>query len=156
GSAAATAAGVCDFALGSDTGGSVRIPASLCGLYGIRTTHGRIATDGVMDMSPSFDTVGWFAGSAGVFRNVGPVLLGGGDTPSPVTALLIADDAFEQADASVAALLRDALHAMAPSLPKPSNIRIAPDGLDVWREAVRVIQAHEIWKVYGRFVEEKK
>ena len=67
GSAAATAAGVCDFALGSDTGGSVRIPASLCGLYGIRTTHGRIDTKGVMDMSPSFDTVGWLAATAGVF-----------------------------------------------------------------------------------------
>src|SRR5262249_23455808 len=40
GSAAATAAGACDFALGSDTGGSIRVPASLCGVYGIRTTHG--------------------------------------------------------------------------------------------------------------------
>src|SRR5206468_1051711 len=74
GSAAATAAGTCDFALGSDTGGSVRIPASLCGLYGIRTTHGRIDTKGVMDMAPSFDTVGWLAATAGVFRKVGPML----------------------------------------------------------------------------------
>ena len=61
GSAAAAAAGVCDFALGSDTGGSVRIPASLCGLYGIRTTLGRVDAKGAMDMSPSFDTIGWFA-----------------------------------------------------------------------------------------------
>ena len=53
GSAAATAAGCCDFALGSDTGGSVRVPASFCGLYGIRTTHSRIDTTGAMDMSPS-------------------------------------------------------------------------------------------------------
>src|SRR5215831_8130488 len=48
GSAAAVAAGACDFALGSDTGGSVRIPASLCGIYGIRTTHGRLPVDGLM------------------------------------------------------------------------------------------------------------
>ena len=65
GSAAAAAAGACDFALGSDTGGSVRMPASFCGLYGIRTTHGRVDTSGAMDMSPSFDTVGWFAATRG-------------------------------------------------------------------------------------------
>ena len=153
GSAAATAAGVCDFALGSDTGGSVRIPASLCGIYGIRTTHGRVPTDGVMDMSPSFDTVGWFAPSAGVFRKVGAVLLGGAAAPSPIKALLAADDAFEQADEPVATLLRGVLSSMAGVLPVPRPIRIAPDGLDPWRDAVRIIQAREIWQVYGRFVE---
>jgi amidase len=155
GSAAATAAGVCDFALGSDTGGSVRIPASLCGLYGIRTTHGRIGTAGVMDMSPSFDTVGWFAASAGVFRKVGGVLLGGAAVAGPVQNLLIADDGMAEADAPVAALLNDALAAMAGALPKPQHVRIAPDGFDIWRDAVRVIQAYEIWRVYGRFVEDK-
>ena len=106
GSAAAAAAGACDFALGSDTGGSVRIPASFCGVYGIRTTHGRIDTKGVMDMSPSFDTIGWFAATAGVFRKVGPVLLGGAAVPAPIQKLLIADDCFAEADAPVAALLQ--------------------------------------------------
>jgi amidase len=155
GSAAATAAGVCDFALGSDTGGSVRIPASLCGLYGIRTTHGRIGTAGVMDMSPSFDTIGWFAAAPGVFRKVGSVLLGGAAIAGPVQNLLIADDGLAEADAPVAALLNDTLAAMAGALPKPQHVRIAPDGLDLWRDAVRVIQAYEIWRVYGRFVEDK-
>jgi amidase len=155
GSAAAAAAGVCDFALGSDTGGSVRIPASLCGVYGIRTTHGRVDTKGVMDMSPSFDTVGWLAATAGVFRQVGGVLLGGGAVSAPVRSLLIADDAFEQADESVTALLRDALKATADALPSPKHVNIAPNGLDPWRDAVRIIQAYEIWQVYGRFVEEK-
>ena len=155
GSAAATAAGACDFALGSDTGGSVRIPASLCGLYGIRTTHGRIATDGVMDMSPSFDAIGWFSASAGVFRKVGPVLLDKAAVPAPVEHLLIADDSFAEADAPVAALLKDALAAMAGALPKPHHVKIAPGGLDKWRDAVRVIQANEIWQVNGRFVQDK-
>jgi amidase len=154
GSAAAVAAGACDFALGSDTGGSVRIPASLCGLYGIRTSHGRIATDGVMDMSPSFDTIGWFAVGAGVFRKVGGVLLGDGSTAARIEHLLVADDAFEQADEPVAALLRDALGAMGGALPKLQHMRMAPDGFDPWRDAVRIIQAYEIWQVYGRFVEE--
>jgi amidase len=155
GSAAAAAAGACDFALGSDTGGSVRIPASLCGLYGIRTTLGRVDPRGAMDMSPSFDTIGWLAATAGVFRRVGAVLLGGSAVPSPVTTLLMADDAFAEADDAVAALLHDALGAMAGALPKPRPVRIAPDGLDAWREAVRIIQAHEIWQVYGRFVTEQ-
>lgn len=155
GSAAATAAGACDFALGSDTGGSVRIPAALCGLYGIRTTHGRIDTKGVMDMSPSFDTVGWFAAGAGVFRKVGPVLLGGTMAPAAIQNLLMADDGFTEADAPVAALLNDALAAMAAVLPKPQHIKLAPYGLDGWRDAVRIIQAFEIWQVYGRFVEDK-
>lgn len=156
GSAAAAAAGACDFALGSDTGGSVRVPASLCGLYGIRTTHGRVATRGAMDMSPTFDTIGWLAPTAGVFRRVGPVLLGGTRAQAAITELVVPDDAFAEADAEVAALLHQALARMAGDLPKGKRVRVAPDGLDPWRDAVRLIQGFEIWKVYGRFVEEKK
>jgi amidase len=156
GSAAAAAAGACDFALGSDTGGSVRIPASLCGLYGIRTTHGRVDTTGAMDMSPSCDTVGWLAATPGGFRTVGAVLIGDSPVPAPVGHLLIADDGFVEADNAVVSLLRDALAAMAGALPHPQPIRIAPNGLDPWREALRVIQAYEIWQVYGHFIEEKR
>ena len=71
GSASATAAGACDFALGSDTGGSVRVPAAFCGLYGIRPTHGRLDPSGMMPMAPSFDVAGWLASGPGVFRRVG-------------------------------------------------------------------------------------
>jgi amidase len=156
GSAAAAAAGACDLALGSDTGGSVRIPASLCGLYGIRTTLGRVDAKGAMDMAPSFDTIGWLAATAGVFRRAGGVLLGGRAAPSPIKRLLIADDAFAEADAGLVTLLHAALGTMASALPKPQSIRIAPNGLDAWRDAVRIIQAYEIWQVYGRFVAEKK
>jgi amidase len=155
GSAAAAAAGVCDVALGSDTGGSVRIPASLCGLYGIRPTHGRVDTRGAMDMSPSFDTVGWFATGPGVFRRIGAVLLGGAPVEAPIANVSIAEDAFAECDTPVASLLREALAGMT-ELPAPQAIRIAPDGLDPWRDAVRLIQAHEIWQVYGRFVTDKK
>ena len=77
GSAAAVAATMCDFALGSDTGGSIRVPASFCGLYGLRPTHGRIALDGVTPMAPSYDTVGYLAREAELFRTVGQVLLDG-------------------------------------------------------------------------------
>jgi amidase len=156
GSAAAAAAGTCDFALGSDTGGSVRIPASLCGVYGIRTTHGRVDTKGTMDMAPSFDTVGWLAATPGVFRKVGAVLLGGATVAAPVNDLLIADDGFVEADDAVSSLLRDALVVMADALPHPQHVRMAPNGLDPWRDAVRLLQAYEIWQLYGRFIEQKR
>ena len=75
GSASAVAGGLCDFALGTDTGGSVRVPASFCGVVGLRPTHGRIAMDGIVPLAPSFDTVGWFAQSGTVLMQVGRVLL---------------------------------------------------------------------------------
>ena len=70
GSAAAVAAGLCDTALGTDTGGSVRVPASFCGLYGIRPTHGRLDLTGMLPQAPSSDTTGWFARDAATFARV--------------------------------------------------------------------------------------
>ena len=135
----------------------MRIPASLCGLYGIRTTLGRVDAKGAMDMSRSFDTIGWFAASAGVFRRVGTVLLGGHSERATIDRLIVADNSFSEADAPVAALLREALDAMGAALPAPRRAELAPDGgIDTWREAVRIIQAYELWQVYGRFVTEKK
>jgi amidase len=153
GSAAATAAGACDFALGSDTGGSVRIPAAFCGVYGIRPTHGRIDMTGAMPMAPSFDVPGWFASGPGVFRRVGEVLLEGAGVRAKPRQLIILDDAFAEADAEVASLLRAAIDTMASDLPKPIHEAVAPGGFDTWRESFRVIQAREIWSIYGPFVE---
>src|SRR5690349_24109407 len=76
GSAAAVAGGLCDTALGTDTGGSVRVPASFCGLYGIRPTHGRIDLSGMMQQAPTSDTTGWFARDAETFARVSETLLG--------------------------------------------------------------------------------
>jgi amidase len=152
GSAAATAAGACDFALGSDTGGSMRIPASFCGLYGIRPTHGRVDLAGGMAMAPTFDTAGWFANGPGIFRRVGAVLLDGARVESSIKQMIVANDAFEQADADVVALQKTFLERASPALAATNHARIAPDGFDHWREAFRIIQARETWATYGDFV----
>ncbi len=151
GSASATAAGACDFALGSDTGGSVRVPAAHCGLYGIRPTHGRVDLSGAMPMAPSFDVCGWFATGPGVFRAVGSVLLGDGGVAAPITRLVVLDDAFDNADREVATLLHAVL--AASDLPETARGRAAGDQADDWREAFRIVQAYEIWQIYGSFIE---
>ena len=106
GSAAAVAAGLCDTALGTDTGGSVRVPASFCGLYGIRPTHGRLDVTGMLPQAPSSDTTGWFARDAATFARVSSVMLGEAIRETLPTRLVIAVDAFGFADARVAAALQ--------------------------------------------------
>src|SRR6266705_2536000 len=77
GSASAVACGLVDFALGTDTGGSTRVPASNCGIWGFRPSHGFVSVAGVNPLAPSFDSVGVLARSADVLAKVGLVLLAG-------------------------------------------------------------------------------
>jgi len=152
GSAAACGAGLCDFALGSDTGGSVRVPASFNGIYGLRPTHERIEHSGVADMAPSFDVPGWFAATPGVFRKVGAVLLDNRRVAAQIDRVVVLEDAFAQAEEPVADLLRTLLEFMSDDLPGMAHGRIAPDGFDPWREAFRIVQAYETWQTFGAFV----
>jgi amidase len=76
GSAAAVAAGLADIALGTDTGGSVRVPASYCGVFGFRATHGRIPAQGLVALAPSYDTVGLFAATGADLAAAGRPLVG--------------------------------------------------------------------------------
>jgi len=156
GSAAACGAGLCDFALGSDTGGSVRIPASFNGIYGLRPTHERIEHDGVADMAPSFDVPGWFAATPGVFRKVGAVLLDNRRVAAQIDRVVVLEDAFAQAEEPVADLLRTLLEFMSDDLPGMAHGRIAPEGFDPWREAFRIVQAYETWQTFGAFVTKHK
>ncbi|HEY9212634.1 MAG TPA: amidase family protein, partial [Ancylobacter sp.] len=97
GSAVAVTGGLVDFALGTDCGGSVRVPASYCGLFGLRPTHGRISLDGVSRFAPRFDTVGWFARDAAMLKRVSEVLLGG-TLGVGFDRMIVLDDAFARAD----------------------------------------------------------
>ncbi|MBM4421723.1 MAG: amidase, partial [Chloroflexi bacterium] len=129
GSAAAVAGGLCDFTLGSDTGGSVRLPASYCGVWGMRPTHGRIALEGACPLAPSFDTAGWFAGTPELLERVGRVLLGDSTEPVRPLRLLIARDAFDLLSPPVAAALEPAVRRAAESVGTAADVRLAPEGL---------------------------
>lgn len=95
GSAVAVAAELVDFSLGTDTGASVRVPASYCGIYGFRPSHGLVSTTGVIPMSQSFDTVGWFARDPMILNRVGRVLLELPDAnPVKPSQIIIPEDCF--------------------------------------------------------------
>jgi amidase len=156
GSAAACAGGACDLALGSDTAGSVRVPGALCGVYGIRATQGRVDMAGATAMAPSFDAGGWFSAGPGLFRRAGAVLLEPPQRAAPITQLIILDDAFETADEAVATLTEAVVTAAQDRLPDARHDRAAPRGLDTWREAMRIVQAREVWASFGEFITKRR
>jgi amidase len=107
-------------------------------------------------MAPSFDTGGWFASSPGVFGKIGNILLEGRGDDATVRELLVADDAFAEADPDVASLLTSVLSGAKDNLPSATRTRVSPEGLDSWREAFRIVQARETWRSYGSFIERHK
>ena len=153
GSAAAVAASLCDFALGSDTGGSIRVPASFCGLYGLRPTHGRIDMHGGTAMAPSFDTVGYLARDAETFRAVGQVLLEDDAVDAAITRVIIADDLFAYSDANVRDALQPVLDQLDSGFVALEERDIAGRDIAAWRDAFRVIQGFEIQSTLLHFIE---
>jgi amidase len=153
GAAVAVASGAADFALGSDTGGSVRIPAMVNGIYGIRPTVGRVSLQGAMLMAETFDVCGWFTSGPGLLRQIGYVLLEGEAVAAPVMRVVSAKDLIALADPAVRAAFTRFVARFADTLPRPADIEIGPEGFDDWRETFRVIQAFEIWQVYGAWLD---
>jgi amidase len=153
GSVVAVAAGAADFALGSDTGGSVRIPAQINGIYGMRVTHGRMSLKGAMPMAPTFDTGGWFTASAGLLRKVGVVMLEGASAVAPVDKVVKATDVLALAQPNVAAVFTRFEKRIAGMMPTATNVVMASEGFETWRDTFRVIQAREVWENYGAWLE---
>jgi amidase len=154
GSAAAVAAGLCDFALGSDTAGSIRVPASFCGLYGLRPTYGRIDLAGATPMAPSYDTVGFLAREAELFRKAGHALLQGAKADDQIERLILAENFFGHAEASMDRALWDAIGKLGGALPKPEHMEIADEEeIAAWRNAFRIIQGFEIQSTLLPFIQ---
>src|SRR5579885_2555035 len=153
GSAAAVAAGLCDTALGTDTGGSVRVPASFCGLYGIRPTHGRLDLTGMMQQAPTSDTTGWFARDADSFARVSAVMLGEAIADQRPRRLLIAADAFALIDPETAAALEPMVERLRALAGEAAEVTMAPPGLATWARAQRTLQPYEAWQTFAPWID---
>ena len=146
---------LCDFALGSDTGGSVRAPANHCGLVGLRPTHGRISLKGVLDLAPSLDTCGWFARDVPTFARVADVLLGADPAPLPAERVrllaptdvwgLLAPEVLE-AQAGPRARVESAARAAAP-------VEVVLDDFDAMYWSFRYTQGREAWHTDGALID---
>ncbi len=163
GSAAAVASGACAFALGTDTGGSVRVPASHCGIYGFRPTHGAVSTEGVLPLAPRFDTVGWFARDARTLARVGDVLLGpapsrpDGASRLPVR-LLTAPALARLLDPEAAPAFAVAAAKLAHHLGRPLESfdveAVVPAG--AWLTAYLALQNAELASTHGPWIERQR
>ncbi|MEP4378451.1 MAG: amidase [Alphaproteobacteria bacterium] len=156
GSVSVVAGGVCDTALGTDTGGSMRVPASHCGVFGIRTTHGRVPIDGVVPLADSFDTVGWFASDPDMFRRVGEVLLPGFEPKAMPKRLLIVNDALAELEPAAVGPVGAAIDVMAHRFDVVEHITLTSDGLAAWRAVFRDVQGYEAWQNHGTWIDDVK
>lgn len=145
GSAVAVAGGACDFALGTDTGGSVRVPAAFCGIFGFRPSHDAISMHGVLPFAPSLDTLGWFARDAMTLQAVGDVLLPVAESAT-IMEIRLCSDALDHVGEDVARAMLMAAEEFATAEP----VRLFEAlSLDEVSECYRVVQGYEIAQALG-------
>lgn len=153
GSMAAVAGKLVDIALGSDTGGSVRAPASYGGLFGIRPTHGRLSLKRTWPLAESLDTPGWFARDGKTFARVADVVLGKDRSVLPeIPRLLLAQDMFAQATPDAENVLRNVVQRAMPLMGQPETIKVVRD-IDALYWAFRWVQGRDAWNADGAMIE---
>ncbi len=153
GPASAVALGEADIGLGTDTAGSVRVPASYVGLFGIRTTYGAVSREGLEALSPDFDTVGWLTRDAATAAAVGDVLLPPG-IPLAALRTVTVPALNALAEPAVEAAIDHAVRALcaAGTLPPRERVDIPAGQLEAWFLASRAWQAWQAWQVRGAWV----
>jgi len=150
GPATAVATGQADVGLASDTGGSIRVPASYQGLWGLRTTHGLVPRQGMVPLAPSFDTVGWLTRDGETLEAVAAWCLestvdaSGAQEPVLPDLLRIPREALTATEPAT----RAAFEAWCDGRPV-EIVDVGP--LDEWFEAFRVVQAAEAWRTHGQW-----
>ncbi len=167
GPASAVASGQVDIGLGTDTGGSIRVPASYNGLWGLRPTHGAVSRSGLLPLAPSFDTVGWLTRDAATLAAAAATSLdsaaqssvGAGLAIAPALSALLTDEVREVFAAAVDGLARDAVSpaALPPDAVSPAAlpldiVEVDLGDLDELFEAFRMAQASEAWASWGSWV----
>ncbi len=152
GSAAAVAGGLADIAIGSDTGGSIRAPASFCGLIGLRPTHGVISLDRAMPLAPSFDTFGWFARDIATYERVANVMLPADNTTRQHHFLNLASlDALTLGDREATEYAR-MVDIIAATLDVPREAPPLVQEIDDLYWSFRKLQAYEAWATHGAWI----
>ncbi|MHB0926423.1 MAG: amidase [Gallionellaceae bacterium] len=152
GSAAAVAGGLVDFALGTDTAGSMRIPASYCGIYGFRPTHGAVPLQGVHPMAPSFDAAGWFARTPEMLARVGSVLLGSEVPELKVNRFVIARDLFDTKDTSIASKYDAFIRSLSKLPVEITETGLGKPDFATWIDTLRNIQWWELNQAHGAWI----
>lgn len=158
GSAVATAANLCDIGLGTDTAGSIRLPASFCGLWGLRTSHDVISSDGVVPLAPSFDSVGWMARDWQTLNLVGGVLLPKSESNQALAKLkvIFPENIWGMIPSEYRDLLAPQLDKVSSLFPQISKEDITREGLLTWQNDFRIVQGYEAWAVNKEWITQYK
>lgn len=151
GSAAAVAGGLADIGLATDTLGSIRVPASYCGVYGLRPSHGRLSLDGARPLSPSLDTGGWLTRDPATLVQLAESFLQ--SPPLRRIRILIPRGLMRSLEPGVAEAFEAFRKQVERSYGPIDDLPIDQGTIDRWVGATRIIQGYEAWKAHATLLE---